>query len=115
LSPPPFCHSSESWNLHNIRQATLVIPAKAGTPRTIYEATLVIPAKAGTPRTIYEATLVIPAKAGTSRTIYEATLVIPAKAGTQLRILSPRKREPPEIRLFVQAAYQYSQCLNVEI
>jgi hypothetical protein len=45
LSPSPFCHSSESWNLHNIRQATFVIPAKAGTSRTIYEATLVIPGK----------------------------------------------------------------------
>jgi hypothetical protein len=40
----------------------LVIPAKAGTSRTIYEATLVIPAKAGTPRTIYEVNFVIPGK-----------------------------------------------------
>jgi hypothetical protein len=45
-----------------MRQATFVIPAKAGTSRTIYEATLVIPAKAGTSHTIYEVNFVIPGK-----------------------------------------------------
>ena len=61
LSPSPFCHSSESWNLHNMRQATFVIPAKAGTSRTIYEVNFVIPAKAG-----MTTTHLIPAKAGIS-------------------------------------------------
>ena len=55
------CHSSESWNLHNMRQATFVIPAKAGTSRTIYEVNFVIPAKAG-----MTTTHLIPAKAGIS-------------------------------------------------
>jgi hypothetical protein len=69
----------------------LVIPAKAGTSRTIFEVNFVIPAKAGTSRTIYEVNFVIPAKAGTSRTIYEATFVIPAKAGMTTTHLIPAK------------------------